>query len=413
MNPITVRRLACGMPLIVESMSGVKSAALTWLLPAGTAAEPTDRLGLAGIVTEMLMRGAGDLDSRGHADALDRLGVGRSADASGMHVRIGATMLGARINDVLPLIVDMVRRPRFEESALEPARDLALQALEGLHDDPQERCMVSARLRHFPEPHGRSQLGTEPGLKGVTIGDVRAFWAGRARPEGSILAVAGAVEADAVEARLNGLLSGWSGVAAEPSMGPPAARGYAHEEDATNQVQIVVIGDAPPEPHADSTLEKVVVSVLSGGMAGRLFTEVREKRGLCYAVSAGYGAGKMFGSLLAYVGTTPERAQESLDVLRAELARIGTPAGAVTDDELRRAVVGMKSRLVFSGESSAARAAALAADQYRLGRPRSLGEMAREIDAVTLDALNAYLARRRTGSVTIQTLGPKALTPGA
>lgn len=58
-------------------------------------------------------------------------------------------------------------------------------------------------------------------------------------------------------------------------------------------------------------------------------------------------------------------------MLLAQMERINTPAGAITPDEFNRAVVGMKSRLVFSGESTGARAASLAADQFRFGRPRS------------------------------------------
>lgn len=73
----------------------------------------------------------------------------------------------------------------------------------------------------------------------------------------------------------------------------------------------------------------------------------------------------------------------------------------------------MKSGLIFSGESTVARAMSLAADQRRLGRPRSLGELAEEIDRLTLDQVNAYLARRRLGRITIQTLGPAALKPPA
>jgi predicted Zn-dependent peptidase len=149
--------------------------------------------------------------------------------------------------------------------------------------------------------------------------------------------------------------------------------------------------------------------VLSGGTAGRLFTEVREKRGLCYSVSAGYASGRDFGAVTAYVGTTPERAQESLDVLWAELARIGTAEGAVTQEEFERAVIGMKSRLVFAGESTAARAAGLATDLHRLGRARGLAEMAAQIDAVTLGQVADYLRRRDMGRVTIQTLGPAGL----
>jgi predicted Zn-dependent peptidase len=411
MSDIRTRRLACGMPLIVETMPGVSSAALSWLVPAGTSIEPENRLGIASMLAELLMRGAGGLESREHADALDRLGVGRSTDASGSHLRIGATMLGSRVLEALPLIVDMVRRPRFDAGAIEPARDLALQALDALQDDPQERAVTRARARHFPTPFDRSTHGEAEGIKAVTRDDILSLWDRRATPHGSILAIAGAVDGDAIEHRLNRLLDGWTGEAADPFPTGSPTRGYEHEEDETNQVQIILMSDAPPEPDHNAVLERVVANILSGGMSGRLFTEVREKRGLCYAVSAGYGGGKLFGTLMGYVGTTPERAQESLDVMVAELARINSHEGTPTREEFDRAIVGMKSRLVFSGESTSSRASALAGDVYRLGRPRSLGELAREIDAVTLDRVAAYLRTRTLGTMTIQTLGPVALTP--
>jgi predicted Zn-dependent peptidase len=410
MNAITTRQLDCGMPLLVESMSGVKSAGFSWLIPAGTATEPENRQGLCAMWSELLMRGAGSLDSRAHADALDRLGASRGTDAAGYHLRISGTMLGARIIEALPLIVDMVRRPRFDAESVEPVRDLALQALDSLKDDPSERASLAARIRHYPAPFNRSSLGTEAGLASITRDEIVSLWRDRAVPGGAILAVAGAVEADALASALNRLLSGWSGTAPDFARGPVPARGYAHETDQSNQVQILLMQDAPTEANPTSLLEKIVVSVLSGGMSGRLFSEVREKRGLCYSVSASYAAGKDFGAVAGYVGTTPERAQDSLTVMLAEMNRINTPAGVVEPDEFARAVVGMKSRLVFSGESTSGRAASLAYDQHRLGRPRSLDEIARQIDAVTLDAVNAYLATRKPGRVTIQTLGPAPLT---
>ena len=97
---------------------------------------------------------------------------------------------------------------------------------------------------------------------------------------------------------------------------------------------------------------------------------------MCYSVNAGYSGGKLLGAVEAYVGTAPDRAQQSLDVLVAELERINAAAGKITQNEFDRAIVGMKSRLVFSGESTAGRAAALAADMHRLGRHRSLDEIA-------------------------------------
>jgi predicted Zn-dependent peptidase len=172
-----------------------------------------------------------------------------------------------------------------------------------------------------------------------------------------------------------------------------------------------VLHEAPPESSPDAALERVLLAVLSGSMSGRLFTEVREKRGLCYSVHARYAGERDYGTVAADAGTTPERAAESIDVLLDELRRVHTPAGAVTPEEFRRAVTGLKSRLVISGESSNARAAALASDIHRLGRPRSLEQHAAEIDAVTLDALNAYLRRRSMGRVTVHSLGAARLAP--
>jgi predicted Zn-dependent peptidase len=411
MAHITTRTLRCGMPLIVETMAGVKSAALCWLLPAGSAYDPADKEGLSTMWAELLLRGAGSRSSREHADAADRLGATRATELGTYTMRIGSTMLGERLLDALPLFVDMVRRPRMDEESIAPCRDLALQALESLRDDLQERAMLLARKRHYPAPFNRSGLGTPEGLKALTREDLVSGWQRLARPRQAILAVAGAVDADAVERALNDLLNGWSGETHEPATTAPPVRGYAHEDDASNQVQIILVHDAPPEGSDAAILERLAVSVLSGGMSGRLFTEVREKRGLCYSVSAGYRPDRDFGTVTAYVGTTPERAQESLDVLVAELQRLGTPEGRVTNDEFLRAKVGLKSNLVFSGESTGARAVALAADQRKLGRPRSLEELAQRVDAVTLDQLNDYLATRKLSNCTIQTLGPKALKP--
>ncbi len=413
MTAIVQRTLDCGMRLLVEPLSGVRSVGLSWLLPAGYGAEPADRLGLSAMWSELVMRGAGGRTSREQADAVDRLGVGRSADVGPYHLRVGASLVGDKLHDALPLLVDMVRRPLMSPESIEQTRDLALQAVESLKDNPRDRASLNARARHFPAPLNRASIGTREGITAVTRDDLMDRWAERARPGGSILAIAGAVDPDAAARRLNELLKGWTGSAPDPRPGTEAPRGYAHEIDETNQVQIILLHDAPPEPEPASLLERVVASILSGGMAGRLFTEVREKRGLCYAVGASYTSSREYGAVSAYVGTTPERAQESLDVLWAELDRINKPEGAVRQDEFDRAVVGMKSRLVFSGESTSARSAALAHDEHRIGRPRTLDELAADIDRVTLDSVNSYLASRTMGLVTIQTLGPAPLRPPA
>lgn len=407
---ITTITLDCGMPLIVESMSGVKSAGMTWLLPLGTARDPATKVGLSALLSEMVLRGAGGLDSRRHADALDKLGVSRSASSESQFVILGATMLGSRVNDALPLLVDIVRRPRLASEDLEPSRDLCLQAIESLKDDPQERVMHLLRERHNPDPIRRSSLGTVEGLNNITLQDLAPAWSAGAVPAGAVIAIAGGVEPAPIAKRLDELLKGWTGSADPVTWTGIGERGTVHETDATNQVQIALCFDGPAETDEDCWKQRVATAVLSGGMSGRLFTEVREKRALCYSVYASYSADKLFGRTVAYSGTTPERAQETLTVLLAELRRITTPEGRIEQGEFQRAVVGLKSKLVMSGESSGARAAALARDWHKLGRPRTLQELAGKYESVTLDAVNRYLAHRSMGTFTLATIGPAPLT---
>jgi predicted Zn-dependent peptidase len=115
-----------------------------------------------------------------------------------------------------------------------------------------------------------------------------------------------------------------------------------------------------------------------------------------------------------YAGSTPERAQETLDTMMTELGRF---EHGVDEGEFRRAVVGMKSRLVMQGESTGARAAALGSDWYRLGRCRSLRELSAEVEAVTLDGLNDWIGRAMSGTwrdaMTVCTIGKSALRTGA
>lgn len=407
MSDIQSRQLNCGTPLIVEKMSGVRSAAICWLLPAGTAHDQI--LGESTMWAELVMRGAGALNSRAQADAFDKLGASRSTELGTFTLRIAATLLGSNVVETLPLLADMALRPRMDEDAIEPSRDLCLQAIASLKDDPHERSAHLARERHLPPPLNRSDLGTEEGLRVLTRERLMTVYGERMKPGGSLITVAGDVDMEPIEQALNALLEGWNGSTPEPKPTSEAPRGYYHEQEETNQVQIILVHDGPAEPHQDSLLEKVVLNVLSGGMAGRLFTEVREKRGLCYSVSAGYRGDRDFGVVSAYVGTTPDKAQEALTVLLGELRRINTPEGRITPEEFQRALVGMKSGVIFSGESSGARAVSLAADQRKLGRPRSLKEIAQQLDGITLERVNSYLSTRKLGKMTVQTLGPRGL----
>lgn len=203
------------------------------------------------------------------------------------------------------------------------------------------------------------------------------------------------------------LFGGWQpGALMLPEVEVRPAR-HEHIQADTAQEQIGVAYGAVPPGSEHWYAHILAGGVLSGGMGSRLFQEVREKHGLVYAVAATTRALKGFGYTLAYAGTTPERAEETLTVLLGELGRLYE---GVNEEELERARSGVLSQLVMQGESSAARASALARDVYLLGRPRSLHEVRQAVEAVTLEDVNRYLASVPKPAFTVLTLGPKALT---
>lgn len=411
LNNIGVHTCANGLVVVTEPMSGVESAALRWLVPAGAVFEDIHNLGCSSVCAEMLMRGAGKLDSKSQANAFDRVGALRDLSNSIRYINLSTSLIGNRLTDALPLIADIIRCPLLSEDSFTPARELALQAVASLADDPHQRTALAARKRHLPAPYNRDTMGTQEGIESLTHDGLVSWWNTHAKPTGSVISIAGNFDHQRAIEDIESLTSEWTGRVDQPISTVVPTRGYAHIIDESNQVQIMIVHDGPDITHADNMLEKLTIAVLSGGMSGRLFTEVREKRGLCYSVSAAYRADKDRGVVTNYVGTTPERAQESLDVLMSEINRIGE--GNVTQEELDRAKTGFKSKLIFSGESTGARASAIAADMLNLGRARTLDEILNKVHSVSLEELNAYLKRRDIGKVTIQTLGPSALTPPA
>jgi predicted Zn-dependent peptidase len=399
-----------GLILLAEPNPAAQSLAMSMLTPAGVTGQPQDKQGVAAVLAEMICRGAGERDARAHSDALDQLGVQRSTNVETNHLSLGATMIGSKAGEALPLLLDMIRRPRLDESSLEPSRDLALQEIESLADEPQQSTFIHLRAKHFPPPFDRSSLGVFEHVESLTLDDVRAYRDARFVAGGSVIAFAGAFDWNALKDQIGELTGDWSGSLDEATPHGTAPGGYAHVNADTAQMHIGMAYERVPEADPLSIVQRAGVAVLSGGMSGRLFTEVREKRGLCYAVYATYAGNRHLGAVLSYAGTTVARAQETLDVMCAEHRRLYE---GVDRGEFERAMIGMKSSLVMQGESTAARAHAIAGDQIVHGRPRTLDDRIAEVDGVTLDRLNNYLRDHAPGDMTLVTIGPEPLKPAS
>jgi predicted Zn-dependent peptidase len=395
-----------GLTLLAEQMPGMQSAAMTLLLPAGASSDPIDQTGSATVLAELVLRGAGQRDSRQLTDYLDTLGLQRSSSVGVHHTRFGCAAPAAKVMEGFATYADIVRRPHLPEAGFTAARDLALQALEGLEDEPRQKVLLKLREWHLPSPLGRSAMGQKAHLEKLTVALSKADFKRRYHAQGAILAVAGKVDFESAKAEIERLFGDWEGgTAAELKLIPPPGNSH-FEEQKSEQTHIGIAYPSIPETHADYYTARMAIEVLSGGMSGRLFTEVREKRGLCYSVGANYSSLRGLGSIFGYAGTSNERAQATLDCFIAEIHRL---SDGVTKAELDRAKIGLKASIIMSGESTSSRAGAIAHDFFMRGRIRTLDEISAAMDDVTVDRVNAYLKANKPGPFTIVIVGPKPL----
>ncbi len=404
-----VHQLANGLTLVAEKVESVRSAAMVLLVPAGASTDPADALGSSNILADWIMRGAGSRDNRALTDYLDSLGIQRSCGAETVFMRFSASMLARNLSAALEVYADIVQRPALPEAGFSPARDLAMQQIDAIEDEPSQKLNLMLRARHLPEPFGRAVVGLREHLAALGPNSLRQDYQRRFNPCGAILSVAGDIDFQSVRDQVEKHFSAWR---AQPPVHPEvraAPRGMQHLDQQTNQVQIGLAYDTVCESDPRSLLAQMAVGVLSGGMGARLFSEIREKQGLCYAVHAGYMSLKKPGPgvVVGYAGTVPERAQKTLDSFLVELHRLGN---GVTADELERTRIGMKSRVIMQGESSASRAGAIAADYHYYGRTRTLEELRSAIEAVSLTDINNFLAANPPGAITVVTIGPGKIT---
>jgi predicted Zn-dependent peptidase len=397
---------ANGLTLLAERMEHVRSAALNFLIPAGYVYDPADRPGLASVLSEWITRGAGSRNSRQLTLALDNLGLDHSESVGAMHMRFWGATLAANLRPSLELYADILRRPKLSKNEVDAVKDLAIQEIQGIEDEPKQKVMIELRRRHYPSPLGRDRNGTVEGVKALTADEVRSHFRQYFQPRGAILSIAGNVQWEPLRDQVAELFGDWE-PGEEPTIKqrkPPGGR--AHLEKETTQTQIALAYPSVPFGHPDYYAAHGAVQVLSGGMSGRLFTEVREKRGLCYSVWASYQTFKECAAILCYAGTTNERAQETLSVTLGELRRL---EAGVEEEELDRVKAGLKSALIMQEESTSARAGALATDWYYLGRVRSLEEIQSAVNNLTPQTIVEYARHYPPEPLTLVTLGPKPL----
>jgi len=396
-----------GMVVLGEPMESVESVAFNFVLPAGASLMPDGCCGGPSVVSDWVFRGAGERSSRELGDALDGLGLHRAGSVGSARLGVGAALEASNLGEALELYGDIILRPSLEEDQFELARQLAIDGVHSLDDDPRQKVMVKLREHFYPHPLGRSTIGDIEELKGLTAETARRIVEEDFNISQTIFSVAGKYDFGAVCGQLEGLFAGQARRGLEEvKLGEKGGK-YTHIEDDSAQVHIGLMTDTVKVMDEDYYNARVAVSVLSGGMSSRLFTEVREKRGLCYAIGARYHGLKDAAGVTCYAGTTPDKAQETLDVILEQFNRLGD---GISAEEIARAKVGLKSSLILQSESSGSRASAIGGDYYMLGRVRSLDEIKERIEGTGVDSVLGFLRNNKFEDFTVVTIGPKEVT---
>ena len=409
-HDIHVKTLDNGLVLIGQPMDHVSSVSLTIASPVGYHVDPAGLEGAASVASEWWLRGAGERDTRQLHDALDSLGCLHSESAGGAFLSFRAAQLSRRLEDVLALYHDIILQPRLADEDFIGCRELALQDLEALEDQPAQKASILLTEQFYPSPFGRYRLGTASSLEALTAETVRGHVQGHLTADGAIISIAGQFEWDAFCDLVDRTFGDWPDRPAATMTVGEAPGGFIHVPKDSAQTHI---GLAQPSVTRDDPryyAARVAVSVLSGGMSSRLMAEVREKRGLVYHVSTSYNDVKTQAAWTTYAGTVPEKARETLDVTVGEIRRL---ADGVEPDELDRAKTQLKSALFMASDSTASRVASAVNDWHGLGRVRTIDEVAESIENVTADDIAAYLndfpATKFVGVV----IGPEPLDPPA
>lgn len=402
-EPMLDLTLDNGLRVVIESMPWLPTLSLNLLLPMGSVNDPEDAQGSAAVLHEWLQRGAADRDGRAQADALDAYGVRRGGGCGRDAANLSAAMLAQDAAAVLPLIADMVLAPALAFAEFEGARQLALQELASLDDAPAQRLAEAVVAARYLSPHGRSAYGVASHLEGLDPAALRQSASSRLAPKGAVLALAGGGDRQQLADAVQRSFSAWRGdgpVTPPPSVRP---RQRLHVDSDGAQTQVGIIDDAVPIGQPGWVEQALAMSVLAGSMGSRLFTEVRERRGLVYGISSSVRWVDGDAYRLTYASTTPERVAETIEVSLAELLRL---QDGVEQEELDRGRALLRSSLIMQGESTGARASRLASDVRSLGRPRSLQEAEAALMAPDLERVNAFLASRPLPQATVVTSGP-------
>ena len=384
---VEVTRLPSGLSVVTDRMPHLESATLGVWVGTGSRNERPDEHGISHLLEHMAFKGTKRRNARQIAEAIEAVGGDLNAATSIESTAYYARVLKSDVPLALDVLADILSDSTFEPQELQREQNVIVQEIGAVEDTPDDLVFERMHETAFPgQPVGRSILGTPETVRSIDAAGLRAYLARNYRGPNMLVAAAGAIEHETIVAEAEKHFAGFNGPAAPA---PEPARfdgGTRVEKRDLEQVHIALALQGVSTRDEQLYNLQVFTSVLGGGMSSRLFQEVREKRGLCYSISAFHMPYSDTGLFGLYAGTDERDAPELMSVV---INQIGLATENLSEAEVARAKAQMKAGLLMALESSEARLGQLARQMLAYGRPIPLDEIVAKVNAVTVESARA------------------------
>jgi predicted Zn-dependent peptidase len=346
--------------------------AVTVAVPSGSAKDPAAKGGLAWATANMLDEGAGKRGAIELARATDTLGATLKTGSSADWSYASLTVIKRNLAEAMPLLGDVVVRPRFEAVEWKRVHDLWVNQLKNRASDPQEVAVVvgDSVLYGGDHPYGHAVDGSIASASKVTLADAKSFYQAEWTRGRATVVVVGDATRGEIDPMLDAAFAGWAPpAAASPAGKVPAPSGLRPKVvlvDRPDAPQSVIrwIRLGPTADHPDSPALGRVNSALGGSFTSRLNQDLREEHGWSYGAHSRVEFTRGPGRIVATAAVHTEKTGEALKALLADVAEYAK--GGMTDEEVKKTRLIARSDLIELFETAGQAA-------LRLGRDAALG----------------------------------------
>jgi len=377
--------LANGLTILTETMEDVRSVAMGIMVGAGSGLETDPQAGISHFIEHMAFKGTKKRTAFDIASEFDAIGGKMNASTGKEITSYYAVTLDKHANIAVDVLSDIFLNSVYDEKEMELEKGVIMEEIKMYEDTPDELIHdLFTEVIYHGHPLGRPTIGNENSVKSIGRQDMIDYIKRLYSPDNTIISLAGNIKHEEAVKLIEPAFSVMRGKLPDlKKHDPTLKKSIKLKHKKTEQVHMCLGTSGPSQNDADRYAFSVLDVVLGGSMSSRLFQEIREKRGMAYAIYSYNGALRHCGLYVVYAGTSKGNFRKAVDLTLEEFGKV--KAHGITKAEMERSKEHLKGGLVLGLESTASRMAYLARCLYYYGRIITIDELFNEIDKVTHD----------------------------